>query len=115
MEILKICKQKLNYLNYSDNTINIYCHYIEKFLNDIRKPHQHLVSKDFERYITTYKYSSRSQQNQIINALKFLYEKGLNKKYLKVSFERPRKEKHLPQPIDKSYLLFAITSVWDLV
>ena len=31
-EILKICEQKLKYFNYSPRTVEMYCHYIEKFL-----------------------------------------------------------------------------------
>ena len=30
---LKICKQKLNYLNYSKNTIKCYLWYIDEFLS----------------------------------------------------------------------------------
>ena len=42
-----------------------------------------------------------SQQNQIINSVKFFYEKVLNKKYDKVKFDRPRNEKRIPKVIDK--------------
>jgi len=28
----EICKQKLKYLNYSDNTNKIYLHYVDEFL-----------------------------------------------------------------------------------
>lgn len=113
-EVLKIAKQKLKYLNYSDRTNEIYCHYIGKFLNSIEKYSQHITADDFQNYLNTFCFSSISQQNQIINAIKFLYEKVLGKKYSKVSFERPKREKHLPQIIDKNELLTAIGKVENL-
>lgn len=112
--ILKICDQKLKYLNYSERTTKIYIHYIEKFLIKVNKYPQHLVSNDFQTYLNNYKFLSISQQNQIINAIKFLYEKVLNKKYDKVNFERPKKEKHLPRIIDKEFLLSKINSIKNL-
>jgi len=36
-EILRICDQKLKYLNYSERIISSYCHYTLKFLNKIEK------------------------------------------------------------------------------
>lgn len=64
-EILKICCQKLKYLNYSERTVEIYLYYIEKFLEKIDKYSQHLVSNDFQLYLNNYKFTSISQQNQI--------------------------------------------------
>jgi integrase/recombinase XerD len=113
-EILNIYQQKLKYFNYSERTIQIYTHYVDKFLTSIDKYYQHLVSADFQSYLDKYNFSSIAQQNQIINAIKFLYEKVLNKKYDKVNFERPRKESHLPQIIDKEYLLLKINGIENL-
>lgn len=113
-QVLKICIQKLKYFNYSTRTIEIYVHYIKKFLEKINKYPQHLVSRDFQSYLDNYKFSSISQQNQIINAVKFLYEKVLNKKYDKVKFERPRKERRLPQIIDKNYLVTKISAIKNI-
>ena len=112
--ILKICEQKLKYLNYSSRTNEIYLHYIRKFLETVGKYPQHLVSSDFQNYLNGYNFSSISQQNQIINAIKFLYEKALNKKYEKVDFQRPRKERHLPRVIDKYTLIEKINNVKNL-
>lgn len=103
-KILKICEQKFNFLNYAENTIRCYSFYISEFLEDVNKPYQHLVSYDFQNYLNTYEFSSISQQNQIINAIRFLYKFGLEKKYDKVSFIRPKTEKKLPQVIDSNYL-----------
>jgi hypothetical protein len=48
-----------------------------------------------------------SQQNQVINAIRFLYKFGLNKKYDKVSFKRPKSEKKLPKVVDGEFIEFA--------
>ena len=101
-KILKIYFEKLKYFKYSDNTIKTYCHYVSEFLEFTKKNYQHLTSNDFTFYFEKYKFNSTSQQNQIISAIKFLYKKVLNKKYAKIDFSRPRKEKKLPRIIDKS-------------
>jgi len=76
-------------------------HYIIQFLNSIGdKQIIHLSSKEFQAYLDNYNFTSVSQQNQIINAIRFLYKFGLDKKYDKVSFTRPKKEKKLPRVID---------------
>lgn len=113
-KFLKICKQKLNYFNYSQNTIEIYLHYIRKFLEEVNKYPQHFVSSDFQNYLDNFSFTSISQQNQVINSIKFLYEKVLDKKYIKVVFQRPRKEKRLPQIIEKEFLLEKISNITNL-
>jgi len=114
IKFLKIYKQKLKYLNYTNRTIEIYSHYINKFLDSVNKYPQHLVASDFQKYLDNFNFSSISQQNQIINAIKFAYERVLNKKYNKINFKRPKKEKHLPQIIDKEYLLKQIGKIRNL-
>lgn len=112
--LLEEYNKKLKYFNYSERTIDMYNHYVFKFLEKIDKYPQHIVSTDYENYLLNYQYSSISQQNQIINAIKFLYEKVLNKKYNKIDFQRPRKEKHLPRIIDKDYLLQQISKIENI-
>jgi site-specific recombinase XerD len=113
-KFFKIYIERLKYFNYSENTIRDYSHYFEKFLIFVNKYPQHITSKDFSDYLFNYKFSSISQQNQIINALKFGYEKVLNKKYNKIDFERPRNERKIPQIIDKNYLLNQINKIQNI-
>lgn len=113
-KIIQEYRNKIRYFNYSNRTEEIYVHYFEKFLITINKYSQHLTSKDFEDYLLNYNFSSISQQNQIINALKFGYEKVLNKKYSKIDFERPRTEKKLPQVIEKKLALNIYNSISNL-
>ena len=113
-EVLKIYKESLKYFNYSERTIEMYCHYVFKFLKTTNKYSQHIVSKDYTTYLQNYKFTSISQQNQIINAIKFLYIKVLKKKYDKIDFQRPRTEKHLHQIIDSELLINSINKITNI-
>lgn len=110
----EICKQKLEYLNYSPKTKKLYLSYIDKFLNSINKYPTELNSNDFQSYLDNYSFTSVSQQNQIINAIRFLYKFGLNKKYDKVSFKRPKSEKKLPQVIDTQFILDKLSKIENI-
>ena len=102
---LKIYVETLNYFRYSQRTVNIYQHYLIGFLNTVDKYSYHIVSDDFKSYLISYNFTSNSQQNQVISAIKFYYDKVLKKKYSKIDFSRPRKESKLPRVIDKQFLL----------
>jgi integrase/recombinase XerD len=114
LSTLKICEQKLKYLNYSSRTIEVYLGYIDKFLKQQSKSAEHLNSKVFQSYLDNYDFTSISQQNQIINVIRFLYRFGLDKKYDKVSFIRPRREKKLPQVIDKDFILEKLSKIENI-
>lgn len=113
-EFLSIYEQKLKYFNYSSRTIATYKGYVGKFLQSIGKYAQHLTGADFQGYLDKYQFTSVAQQNQIINAIKFLYEKVLNRKYEKVDFTRPKREYHLPRVIDRDYLVKQINGINNL-
>jgi len=113
-KIINIARQKLIYLNYSKNTCNIYAYYIEEFISSINKQAIHLNAEDFQLYLENYNFSSVSKQNQVINAMRFLYREVLEKKYNKVNFKRPRKEHHLPRVIDKDHILISIEKISNL-
>ena len=114
MNLYKICEQKMKYLNYSIRTSNTYMGHIVKFMEVVNKHESRLVSKDFQDYLEQYNFTSISQQNQVINAIRFLYKEVLGKKYGKVYFKRPRKEKKLPKVIDGEFIkeqLFKIENI----
>lgn len=114
-KIIKICEQKFIYLNYSPKTAENYLSHIKKFIESIgSKQIIHLNSSDFQKYLDEYKFTSVSQQNQIINSIRFLYKFGLEKKYDKVSFKRPKSEKKLPRVIDKNFLLAQIDKIENI-
>lgn len=110
----EICKQKLKYFNYSERTINSYLFYIKQFLDTIKKSPTRLTSEDFQYYLDNYTFSSISQQNQVINSIRFLYKFGLNKKYSKVSFKRPKSEKKLPRVIDGEYIKSQLSKIQNI-
>lgn len=110
----EISKQKLKYLNYSDKTILNYLTYIKQFLNEINAPPSRLNSDDFQNYLNNYMFTSVSQQNQVINSIRFLYKDVLGKKYDKVSFKRPRSEKKLPKVIDSDHILSKLGLIKNL-
>lgn len=110
----EITKQKLKYLKYSDKTILNYLSYIKQFLDNINIPPSRLNSEDFQNYLDNYNFTSISQQNQVINAIRFFYKEVLNKKYDKVSFKRPRSEKKLPKVIDSELILSKLDSIENL-
>jgi transcriptional antiterminator len=74
----EICNQKLKYLNYSDRTIKSYLYYINQFLENTKIPPTRLTSTDFQQYLNNYNFTSTSQQNQVINSIRFLYKEALN-------------------------------------
>jgi integrase/recombinase XerD len=114
-KIIKICEQKFIYLNYSDKTKSNYISYISKFLDSLGdKQIIHCNSDDFQNYVNNYNFTSISQQNQVINAIRFLYKEVLNKKYDKVSFKRPRSEKKLPKVIDSELILSKLDLIKNL-
>lgn len=105
----------LNLKNFSKNSISMYIHYVDKFIMSFNKPALHLTIKDAEYYISNYNFTSTSQQNQIYSSIKLFYKYILKIDLSnKIIFERPRKEKHLPQVIDSSILLDKISKIENI-
>jgi site-specific recombinase XerD len=114
-KIIKICEEKFIYLNYSPRTRDNYMSHIKLFLERLDdKQIIHCNSNDFQSYLDSYKFTSVSQQNQIINSIRFLYKEVLCKKYDKVSFKRPRTEKKLPKVIDGDYIKSKLSKIVNL-
>lgn len=114
-KIIKICEQKFIYLNYSPRTKDNYLRHIKDFLKSLgNKQVIHCNANDFQSYLDNYSFTSVSQQNQVINSIRFLYKFGLNKKYDKVSFKRPRSEKKLPKVIDGELIKERLSKIDNL-
>ena len=114
-KIIKICEQKFIYLNYSTKTKDNYLSHIKRFLESLGdKQIIHCNSSDFQSYLDNYKFTSVSQQNQVINSIRFLYKEVLGKKYDKVNFTRPRKEKKLPRVLDGGYIKSQLSKIKNL-
>ena len=114
-KIIKICEQKFIYLNYSPRTKDNYLKHIKDFLKSLgNKQVIHCTAIDFQSYLDNYSFTSVSQQNQVINSIRFLYKFGLNKKYDKVSFKRPKSEKKLPRVIDGDFIKEQLSKISNL-
>jgi site-specific recombinase XerD len=91
---------KLKEIRYSDNTIKIYKSSFEEFINyyhkfDINKIDETQIIS-FLRYLVIERKVSTSYQNQVINAIKFYYEKVLGGQRKFYFIDRPKKERALP-------------------
>jgi site-specific recombinase XerD len=114
-KIIKICEEKFIYLNYSPRTKDNYISHIKSFIENLGdKQIIHCNSTDFQSYLDSYKFSSVSQQNQVINSIRFLYKEVLGKKYDKVSFKRPKTEKKLPRVIDSGLIVSKLEKIENL-
>lgn len=114
-KIIKICEQKFIYLNYSPRTKDNYLRHIKDFLKSLgNRQVIHCNANDFQSYLDNYSFTSVSQQNQVINSIRFLYKFGLNKKYDKVSFKRPKSEKKLPRVIDGDFIKEQLSKINNL-
>ena len=114
-KIIKICEEKCIYLNYSPRTKENYISHIKRFLQSLGdKQIIHCNANDFQSYLNGYNFTSISQQNQVINAIRFLYKEVLNKKYDKVSFKRPRSEKKLPRVIQGEFIKTKLSQIKNI-
>jgi site-specific recombinase XerD len=114
-KIIKICEQKFIYLNYSSRTKDNYISHIKRFLEGLGdKQVIHCNSSDFQTYLDNYNFTSVSQQNQVINSIRFLYKEVLCKKYDKVSFKRPRSEKKIPKVINGEFIKQQLSKISNL-
>ena len=86
-KIIKICEQKFIYLNYSPRTKDNYLCHIKDFLDSLG-------------------------DKQIIHC--FLYKYGLDKKYDKVSFKRPKSEKKLPKVVDGDFIINQLSKIENI-
>ena len=116
MEVLNIFEKRLRLRNYSERTIKTYSFYSKQFLVNLNcKDAYQLTTKQLINYLESYKYTSISQQNQVINALKLFYKYILNRSEIHLSkIERPRRERHLPQVIDREIIISKINSIVNL-
>lgn len=101
--------------NYSECTIKTYCNALMQFLEYFHEiSPTNLTQKHLDEFINSKKFTSTSQQNQFYSSLKLFYRYILKTKITKVNLERPRREKKLPQIIEKEYLLNCIANIQNL-
>lgn len=116
MKILKIFEEKLRYKNYSERSIKSYISCLDNFLHqkNIRDPYQ-VRTQQIVEFLENYPYSSVSQQNQYIGALKLYARLVLNRKEVHLSkIERPKTEKKLPRVIDVDVIKLKLSKIKNL-
>jgi integrase/recombinase XerD len=116
MKILEIYKEKLRYKKYSNRSIKLYISYLASFINieKIKDPYQ-VTTHQIISFLENYPYTSTSQQNQYIGALKLFARYILNKKNIHLNkMERPKSEKRLPRVIDGNYIKLQLSKITNI-
>lgn len=94
---------------YSIHTIQTYCAMMKQFLlyfsnKDPEKITEEEVN-EYQNFLVNERGVSSSTQNQVINAIKFYYEKVLGRERKTYHIDRPRKEKTLPKVISEEEIM----------
>lgn len=116
MKILKIFEEKLRYKNYSEKSIRLYLSYLKSFIEygGIKDSYQ-VRTQQIVSFLENHQYSSCSQQNQYIGALKLFAKYILNKKDIHLTkIERPKSEKKLPRVIDGEFIKTQLLKIENL-
>jgi site-specific recombinase XerD len=116
MKILKVFEEKLRYKNYSDRSIRLYVSYLKLFLEkeEIKDPYQ-VRTQQIVSFLEKYPYTSTSQQNQYIGALKLFAKYILSKKDIHLSkIERPKSEKKLPKVVDGEFIINQLSKIENI-
>ena len=116
MKILKIFEEKLRYKNYSNRSITLYVSYLKLFLEKekIKDPYQ-VRTQQIVLFLEKYQYTSPSQQNQYIGALKLFAKHILDKRDIHLSkIERPKSEKKLPKVVDSKHIINQLVKISNI-
>lgn len=111
---LKKFESILKFKDYSKSSIKIYLNYAKHFLCSFPEDIYHISVKRTEEFLINKQYTSKSQKNQYISAIKLLYKYIVKCKLGLKNIERPRKERKLPRVIDIDYLLNQIDKIENI-
>lgn len=105
-KITNAAEKKLTLLGYSSNTQKTYLHFLRLFSIHFKNENIQIIPKEkIESYIYDLiktKNISYSAQSQFINAIKFYYEKVLEKPKTVYNLTRPQRPKTLPKVMSKN-------------
>jgi len=111
-------KEILDLKNYSESTKRTYIHLFRQFIWYQRKKDIEKLSdmeiKDYLMYLINYKHISVSYQNQVINAIKFYYEKVLCRPVNTYYVPRPNREFRLPNVLSEDEVVRIIKSIQNI-
>jgi integrase/recombinase XerD len=111
---LKKYQQILRVKNYSDKTIAAYSNALYVVNSELRTDLYHTNKKSIQDYFNTKTFTSISQQNIYISAVKLFFKYIIGQKIGWISLERPRRERHLPKVIDKQVIISKIDIIGNL-
>lgn len=111
-------ESRLKSLRYSENTVRNYCSALREFIHYFRdKEMETITFADIEKfilYITEKRSVSTSYHNISICAIKFYFEKILDKPQVTLKIQRPRREKILPEVLSEEEVVKLFQSVTNL-
>ncbi|MEX2231579.1 MAG: site-specific integrase, partial [Cyclobacteriaceae bacterium] len=106
--------EQLDRMRYSLNTKKVYINFFTRFLNYFSATSVDEISDDqvneYMRHLLLTRKVASSTQNQVINAIKFYYEKVRKNERKVYALERPLKETKLPKVLSEEEVI-AITKV----
>lgn len=117
-QIISEVKKELILRNYRHGTIKAYKSNLRNFLKYFspRQPRD-LTNDDIKNYLShliTDEQLTASTVNQVINAVKFLYEEIYKKRIIIDSLPRPKREKRLPDVLNEEEVKRIFESVHNL-
>ncbi|MCD6441465.1 MAG: site-specific integrase [Candidatus Marinimicrobia bacterium] len=118
IEIPKEFEETLRLKRYSENTIKSYKSHFSRFLAyysgyDLEQITDEQI-RAYLLYLVTKKSVSTSYQNQVINAIKFYYEKIKDRPTSKHYLQRPKKEKKLPVVLSEEEVVNILQQIVNL-
>ncbi len=116
-QILVNLSEQLRLKGYSSKTIKAYVGHIRRFVGFKGRDPLYLTKKDIDAYLLYLlddNSCSHSYVSQSISAIKFLYTEVYRKNDICIELARPKKEKKLPEILDKNEvagLFLAVTNI----
>jgi site-specific recombinase XerD len=106
---------KLRELRYSESTVRNYASSLKEFIGFLgERGLDSATGEDIERfllYITTTRLVSASYHNLAIGAIRFYFERVLNRAEVVIRVERPRREKTLPEVLSEDEIMSLFRSI----
>lgn len=107
-------RDSLKLRKYSENTIKVYCSFFGRFIQALGAKHLDEVSEEeIKAYVLKVvekrDYATKTQ-NQLINAIKYYYEKVLCQEKREYWLPRPRKERKLPVVLSEKEVMSIIAA-----
>ena len=109
---------KIREIQYSERTLKTYQNAFEDFINYYKDIELDAIDDqmilEFMRYLVIERKVSESYQNQMINSIKFYYEKVLRGKRKTYLIDRPKKEKTLPTVLNEQEIRVLLKATENL-